>query len=277
MVLGGNEVMKIGNQEFDTASHTYVMGILNMTPDSFSDGGKWNETDAALRHVEEMISEGAAVIDVGGESTRPGFETVSDEEEIARITPIITKIKSEFNIPISLDTYKSAVAAAGIQAGADMINDIWGLRHDTDMASLIAENHVSCCLMHNRSEAADGEWMKTVLSELEESVRIAEAAGIARERILLDPGIGFGKTYEQNLRLLHDMEELHMFGYPLLLGASRKSVVGLTLDLPVEERLEGTLVTTVLAVMKRYSFVRVHDVKEHVRAIRMAEAIRDCM
>ncbi|MBD5483600.1 MAG: dihydropteroate synthase [Lachnospiraceae bacterium] len=269
--------MKIGNQEFDTASHTYVMGILNMTPDSFSDGGKWNKTDAALRHVEEMISEGAAVIDVGGESTRPGFETVSDEEEIARVTPIITKVKSEFNIPISLDTYKSAVAAAGIQAGADMINDIWGLRHDADMASLIAGNNVSCCLMHNRSEATADELMKTVLSDLEESVHMAEAAGIARERILLDPGIGFGKTYEQNLRLLHDMEELHMFGYPLLLGASRKSVVGLTLDLPVEERLEGTLVTTVLAVMKRYSFVRVHDVKEHVRAIRMAEAIRDCM
>lgn len=269
--------MKIGNQEFDTASHTYVMGILNMTPDSFSDGGKWNKTDAALRHVEEMISEGAAVIDVGGESTRPGFETVSDEEEIARVTPIITKIKSEFNIPVSLDTYKSTVAAAGIQAGADMINDIWGLRHDADMASLIVGNNVSCCLMHNRSEVTADELMKSVLSELGESVRMAEAAGIARERILLDPGIGFGKTYEQNLRLLHDMEELHMFGYPLLLGASRKSVVGLTLELPVEERLEGTLVTTVLAVMKRCSFVRVHDVKEHVRAIRMAEAIRDCI
>lgn len=269
--------MKIGNQEFDTASHTYVMGILNMTPDSFSDGGKWNKTDAALRHVEEMISEGAAVIDVGGESTRPGFETVSDEEEIARVAPIITKIKSEFNIPVSLDTYKSTVAAARIQAGADMINDIWGLRHDADMASLIVGNNVSCCLMHNRSEVTADELMKTVLSELGESVRMAEAAGIARERILLDPGIGFGKTYEQNLRLLHDMEELHMFGYPLLLGASRKSVVGLTLELPVEERLEGTLVTTVLAVMKRCSFVRVHDVKEHVRAIRMAEAIRDCI
>ncbi len=269
--------MKIGNQEFDTASHTYVMGILNMTPDSFSDGGKWNKMDAALRHVEEMISEGAAVIDVGGESTRPGFETVSDGEEIARVTPIIAKIKSEFNIPVSLDTYKSEVAAAGIQAGADMINDIWGLRHDADMASLIAASNVSCCLMHNRSEAAADDGMKAVLSELGESVRMAEAAGIAREQILLDPGIGFGKTYEQNLRLLHDMEELHMFGYPLLLGASRKSVVGLTLDLPVAERLEGTLVTTVLAVMKRYSFVRVHDVKEHVRAICMAEAIRDCM
>lgn len=277
---GRMEGMKIGDREFDTASHTYVMGILNMTPDSFSDGGKWNRMDAALGHVQQMIEEGAAIIDVGGESTRPGYETVSDEEEIARVVPIITKIKSEFNITVSLDTYKSTVADAGIQAGADMINDIWGLRHAADMAQLIARNNVSCCLMHNRSEAAvvtDAEFMKTVLSDLGESVRIAEAAGIARERILLDPGIGFGKTYEQNLRLLHDMEELHAFGYPLLLGASRKSVVGLTLDLPVEERMEGTLVTTVFAVMKRYAFVRVHDVKEHVRAIRMAEAVRDCV
>ncbi|MCM1102497.1 MAG: dihydropteroate synthase [Clostridium sp.] len=267
--------MKIGNREFDTAAHTYVMGILNMTPDSFSDGGKWNRTDAALRHVEQMIAEGAAVIDVGGESTRPGYEAVSEEEEIARIAPIIAEIKSEFNIPVSLDTYKSAVAAAGIQAGADMINDIWGLRQDADMASIIAENGAACCLMHNRRETMEGGVMETLLSELGESVRIAEAAGIARERILLDPGIGFGKTYEQNLRVLHDMGKLHAFGYPLLLGASRKSVVGLTLDLPVEERLEGTLVTTVFAVMKHYAFVRVHDVKEHVRAIRMAEAIRE--
>lgn len=268
--------MKIGNRELDTTAHTYVMGILNMTPDSFSDGGKWNSTDAALRHVEQMIAEGAVVIDVGGESTRPGYETISDGEEIARVVPIIAKIKSEFNILVSLDTYKSTVAAAGIQAGADMINDIWGLRYDAAMAPLIAENNAACCLMHNRSEAPAGELMQTVLLDLGESVRIAEAAGIAKERILLDPGIGFGKTYEQNLQMLHDMEELHAFGYPLLLGASRKSVVGLTIGLPVEERLEGTLVTTVLAVMKRYAFVRVHDVKEHVRAIRMAEAVRDC-
>lgn len=281
--------MKIGNREFDTAAHTYVMGILNVTPDSFSDGGKWNSIDAALKHTEEMIAEGAAVIDVGGESTRPGYEPVSDEEEIFRIVPIISQIKSRFDIPISLDTYKSAVAEAGIRAGADMINDIWGLRHDDKMARVIADSGAACCLMHNRSEAVGmGPWkdsedaarsafMEGLLSDLSESVCIAEKAGIARDKILLDPGVGFGKTYEQNLYVLHDMEKLHAFGYPLLLGASRKSVVGLTLDLPVEQRLEGTLVTTVLAVMKRYAFVRVHDVKEHVRAIRMTEAVRDCV
>lgn len=272
--------MKIGNREFDTAAHTYVMGILNVTPDSFSDGGKWNSIDAALKHTEKMIEEGASVIDVGGESTRPGYEPVSEEEEISRTAPIITQIKSKFDIPVSLDTYKSAVAEAGIRAGADMINDIWGLRRDNKMAQIIADSGAACCLMHNRSEAVGAvscAFMEAVYADLSESVQIAEKAGIARDKILLDPGIGFGKTYEQNLQMLHDLEKLHAFGYPLLLGASRKSVVGLTLDLPVEERLEGTLVTTVLAVMKRYSFVRVHDVKEHVRAIRMAEAVRDCV
>lgn len=282
--------MKIGNREFDTAAHTYVMGILNVTPDSFSDGGKWNHMDAALKHTEQMIEEGASVIDVGGESTRPGYEPVSDEEEIARIAPMIAHIKSRFDITVSLDTYKSAVAEAGLRAGADMINDIWGLRHDDNMARIIAESGAACCLMHNRDKAVDTGLVKNdkscvdaslfweaVFVDLSKSVRIAEEAGIARDKIILDPGIGFGKTYEQNLQVLHGMEKLHAFGYPLLLGASRKSVVGLTLDLPVNERLEGTLVTTVLAVMKRYSFVRVHDVKEHVRAIRMAEAVRDCV
>lgn len=269
--------MRIGNREFDTAAHTYVMGILNVTPDSFSDGGKWTQMDAALRHVETMIAEGASVIDVGGESTRPGYVSVSVEEEIARTIPIITKIKSEFDIPISLDTYKSEVAQAGIDAGADMINDIWGLRSDEKMASVISKSGVACCLMHNRKEAVYAHFMEEVLADLSETVRIAKDAGIAGEKILLDPGIGFGKAYEQNLELLHSMEQFHMFGYPLLLGASRKSVVGLTLDVPAGERLTGTLVTTVLAVMKHYSFVRVHDVKEHVQAICMTETIRDCM
>lgn len=268
--------MKIGNREFDTAGHTYVMGILNMTPDSFSDGGKWKGTDAALAHVQEMIGGGASLIDVGGESTRPGYTRISDEEEIARTAPVIEKIKSEFDIPVSLDTYKSEVARAGISAGADMINDIWGLRSDPAMPSVIAESGAACCLMHNRQEPASGNAVEEALRDLAETIRIADRAGIAKDKIILDPGIGFGKTYEQNLEMLHCMEQLHMFGYPLLLGASRKSVIGLTLELPVEERLEGTLVTTVLAVMKHYAFVRVHDVKEHVRAIRMTEAIRDC-
>lgn len=265
--------MKIGNREFDTRNHTYVMGILNVTPDSFSDGGKWNDRDKALRHVEEMIAEGMDILDIGGESTRPGYTPLSDEEEMDRVLPIIREIKSNFNIPLSLDTYKSKVALAGIQAGVGMINDIWGLKYDDKMAKVIADSGVACCLMHNRKDANYQDFMQEVAADLAETIRIAERAGIADEKIILDPGVGFGKNYEQNLEVINSLEELKMFGYPLLLGCSRKSVIGLTLDLPAEERLEGTLVTTVMAVMKGCSFVRVHDIKENIRAIRMAEAI----
>lgn len=265
--------MKIGNREFDTKKHTYIMGILNMTPDSFSDGGRWNDRDEALRHVEEMLNEGMDILDIGGESTRPGYTLLPETEEIERVAPIIEEIKSRFDIPVSLDTYKSKVAEAGIAAGADLINDIWGLKADGRMAEVIAASGLPCCLMHNRREAGYESFMQEVAADLAESVRLAEEAGIADERIILDPGVGFGKTYENNLEVINSLEELNMFGYPLLLGCSRKSVIGLALDLPVEERLEGTLVTTVIAVLKGCSFVRVHDVKENARAVRMAEAI----
>uniref|UniRef100_UPI004055FB3A dihydropteroate synthase n=1 Tax=Acetatifactor sp. TaxID=1872090 RepID=UPI004055FB3A len=265
--------MKIGNREFQKTGHTYIMGILNVTPDSFSDGGKWTDQENALRHVEEMITEGADIIDVGGESTRPGYTKLSDEEEIARVTPIIEAIKREFDVPVSLDTYKSKVASAGIEAGADMINDIWGLKYDDKIASIIAGSGLPCCLMHNRENADYSNFMQDVAVDLAESIRIAKKAGIEADKIMLDPGVGFAKSYEQNLEILNCLEELHMYGYPLLLGCSRKSVIGLTLDLPAEERLEGTLATTVMAVMKGCSFVRVHDVKENARAIKMAEAI----
>ncbi|MDD6810866.1 MAG: dihydropteroate synthase [Lachnospiraceae bacterium] len=265
--------MKIGNKEFTTMGHTYVMGILNVTPDSFSDGGKFNRLDDALFHVEEMIKEGMDIVDVGGESTRPGYTLLPDEEEIERVVPVIEKIKSKFDIPISLDTYKSKVAQAGIAAGADLINDIWGLKYDQEMAGVIARSGLPCCLMHNRREADYQDYLRDVMQDLEETAAIARQAGIADEKIILDPGVGFGKTYENNLEIINKLEELHAFGYPLLLGTSRKSVIGLTLDLPVEERVEGTLVTTVLGVMKGAMFVRVHDVKENVRAIRMTEAI----
>lgn len=265
--------MQIGNREFRTQGHTYVMGILNITPDSFSDGGRWNDMDRALFHVEEMLDEGMDILDIGGESTRPGYTLLSDEEEIERVIPVIEQIKRRFNIPISLDTYKSNVAQAGIAAGVDLINDIWGLKYDDKMARVIAKNDISCCLMHNRKEADYQSFMQDVMMDLEETLRLAENAGIKGEKIILDPGVGFGKTYENNLQVINCLEQLHAFGCPLLLGCSRKSVIGLTLDLPAEQRLEGTLVTTVMAVMKGCMFVRVHDVKENVRAIRMAEAI----
>lgn len=267
--------MKIGQKEFAVKGHTYVMGILNVTPDSFSDGGKFNALDKALYHVEEMITDGMDIVDIGGESTRPGYTILPDEEEIERVIPVIEKVKSRFDISISLDTYKAKVAQAGIEAGADLINDIWGLKYDDRMAEVIAKAGLPCCLMHNRKEPDYHNYMEEVLQDLRETLVIAHKAGISDDKIILDPGVGFGKTYENNLEVIDRMELLHTLGYPLLLGCSRKSVIGLTLDLPVSERLEGTLVTTVYAVLKGAMFVRVHDVKENVRTIKMAEAIRD--
>lgn len=267
--------MKIGQKEFAVKGHTYVMGILNVTPDSFSDGGKFNALDKALYHVEEMITDGMDIVDIGGESTRPGYTILPDEEEIERVVPVIEKVKSRFDISISLDTYKAKVAQAGIEAGADLINDIWGLKYDDRMAEVIAKAGLPCCLMHNRKEPDYHNYMEEVLQDLRETLVIAQKAGISDDKIILDPGVGFGKTYENNLEVIDRMELLHTLGYPLLLGCSRKSVIGLTLDLPVSERLEGTLVTSVYAVLKGAMFVRVHDVKENVRTIKMAEAIRD--
>ena len=265
--------MKIGNREFQTEGHTYVMGILNVTPDSFSDGGKWNDRDRALKHVEEMLEQGADMIDIGGESTRSGYTLLADDEEIARVVPMIEAVKANFDVPISLDTYKSKVAEAGIKAGADLINDIWGLKYDDKIAGVIANSGLPCCLMHNRKNQDYGDFMQDVAADLADSVHLAELAGIEDSKIILDPGVGFAKSYEQNLEVINSLEELHVLGYPLLLGCSRKSVIGLTLNLPADQRVEGTLVTTVLAVMKGCMFVRVHDVGENVRAIKMTEAI----
>ena len=245
-----------------------------MTPDSFSDGGKWNDMDRALRHVEEMIREGADVIDVGGESTRPGHQKISDEEETQRVAPVIEALKKRFDVPVSVDTYKSSVAAAAIEAGVDLLNDIWGFRYDSKMAALAAASQVACCLMHNKDEAVYRDFMKDMMEETLECARIALQAGVAKDRILLDPGIGFGKTYEMNLEALRRLDEFCSLGYPVLLGTSRKSVIGLTLDLPADQRLEGTLVTTVLAVQTGCAFVRVHDIRENRRAIQMMEAIQ---
>lgn len=265
--------MKIGSREFQTQGHTYVMGILNVTPDSFSDGGRWNDRDRALKHVEEMLEQGADIIDIGGESTRPGYTMLSEEEEIERVVPILEAVKAEFDVPVSLDTYKSGVALAGIGAGADLINDIWGLKFDNKIADVISESGLPCCLMHNRKNTDYGIFMQDVAADLAETVHLAQRAGIADDKIILDPGVGFAKSYEQNLEVINSLEELKALGYPLLLGCSRKSVVGLTLGLPADQRVEGTLVTTVLGVAKGCMFVRVHDVRENVRAIKMAEAI----
>lgn len=265
--------MQIGKKEFEIGKHTYVMGILNITPDSFSDGGKFNQLNYAIARAERMVMEGVDIIDIGGESTRPGYRMLPDQEEIDRVLPVVEAIKQRFNVPVSLDSYKSAVIKEGIKAGIDFINDVWGLKYDQNMASVIAESGLPCCLMHNSHQGVSDDIMGTVTAGLKESIEIAKEAGIADQKIILDPGIGFGKTYQQNLQVIKHLDMLHVFGYPLLLGTSRKSVIGMALDLPVEERLEGTLATTILAVMKKCAFVRVHDIKENVRAIKMAETI----
>lgn len=268
--------MKIGKKEFQTKGKTYVMGILNVTPDSFSDGGKWNHLDAALRHVEDMLAEGMDIVDVGGESTRPGYTLIPDQQEIDRVVPVIEAIKARFDVPISLDTYKSAVAKAGLSAGADLINDIWGLKYDGELAGVIAAAGVPCCLMHNRTEANYTRFFPDMLEDLKETLRLADAAGIAREQIILDPGVGFGKSYQNNLECTKRLPELiQAFGLPVLLGTSRKSMIGISLDLPSDQRVEGTIATSVMAAMAGCMFVRVHDVQANARAIRMTEAICD--
>lgn len=265
--------MKIGNRLFDTENHTYIMGILNVTPDSFSDGGKWNHIDEALRHTENMIAEGADIIDIGGESTRPGHTPVSADEEAQRVLPVIEAVKKRFDIPISVDTFKSSVAKSAIQAGADLVNDIWGLKYDSQMGAVIAEYDVACCLMHNKSNTEYKNFLIDMLSETQECVNLARQAGIKDEKIILDPGVGFGKTYEMNLETMKHLELFQNLGFPVLLGTSRKSMIGLALDLPVDQRVEGTLATSVIGVMKGCAFVRVHDVKENKRVIQMTEAI----
>ncbi len=267
--------MKIGNREFDTENECYIMGILNVTPDSFSDGGKFNNIDSALYHAEVMISEGVDIIDVGGESTRPGFTRISDDEEISRIVPVIEALKERFDVPVSIDTYKFKVASAAAEAGADLFNDIYGLKYDNgEMAAFIAKSGLPCCLMHNRNNMDYVCFMDDLINDMRETVDIAKKAGITDDSIILDPGVGFAKSLENNLEAIDRLDMLkNELGYPVLLGTSRKSVIGLTLDLPSDQRVEGTIATTVIGVMRGAAFVRVHDVKENLRAVKMTQAI----
>lgn len=267
--------MIIGNKEFEVKQHTYVMGILNVTPDSFSDGGKFHQLDKALYHVQEMIEEGAHIIDVGGESTRPGHIQITDEEEIHRIVPIIKEIKSRFDIPVSLDTYKGTVAKAGVEAGIDLINDIWGLQYDDIIGGVVAESELPYCLMHNRTNPVEMKTAQDYLKQMEDDVNRALQLGVKKEQIILDPGVGFAKTQEENLLTISNIGVLHQIGCPILLGTSRKSVMDYVLHLPVDQRLEGTLATTAVAVMENVAFVRVHDVKENVRFIQMLERLKE--
>ncbi|MFS0577323.1 dihydropteroate synthase [Sporosarcina sp. 179-K 3D1 HS] len=273
-LTNAKDVYRFGKVEIDFRKETVVMGILNVTPDSFSDGGRFNTIDAALRRAEEMIREGAKVIDVGGESTRPGHIPISSSEEIDRITPIIEALTRELDCAVSIDTYKSDVAEAAVQAGAHIINDIWGAKHDPAIAQIAAKHKVPIILMHNRKEAVyESPVMEEVLTDLEESVSIALEAGVAKGDIWLDPGIGFAKDTTQNILVMQGLQRISNMGYPLLLATSRKRMIGNVLGLPVNERMEGTGATVCYGMEHGCHMVRVHDVKEISRMVKMMDVL----
>lgn len=256
-----------------------MVGVLNITPDSFFDGGRHLALEAALSQATQMEAEGASMIDIGGQSTRPGYVEIVAEEEIARIVPVIEALAGRLRIPLSIDTYKPAVALAAIKAGADIINDVYGFQVTPELAEIAAHHGCGAILMHNEASfpASRDATMERIATFLARSVSVAVAAGVPHEHIILDPGIGFAKTPEQNLEILARLGELHSLGCPLLLGASRKSVIDHVLRLPVNERLEGTLATTALAVWHGVEFLRVHDVRANLRVACMAKAIRDAL
>lgn len=260
-------------KELTLGERTLIMGILNVTPDSFSDGGKFLLEDEALKHARRLIEEGADILDIGGESTRPGHQVVSADEEWARLEPILRVLVREVAIPISVDTYKADVAARALEAGANIINDIWGLQKDPDMARVVGQYGAPIVVMHNQDGTSYHNLMGDVLSFLRRSIALAEEQGLSGDQIILDPGVGFGKTTAQNLEVMARLAELRTLGYPVLLGTSRKSMIGNTLGLPVEERLEGTLATTVIGVAANVDIVRVHDVQANKRAVIMADSI----
>ena len=257
---------------FEYGKRTYIMGILNVTPDSFSDGGDFTNVDIAVKHAKDMIEEGADTIDLGGESTRPGHKFVSADEEIKRIVPVIKKLKEEIKVPISIDTYKSEVAEEVLKLGVDMVNDVWGLTYDENMANVIGKYDAHVCIMHNQDGTEyDKDIMIAIKEFLQNSIDKAIKAGIKKEKIVLDPGIGFGKTFEQNIEVLHRLGELQDLGYPVLLGTSRKSVLGKILDVPPKEIVAPTVATTVLGIRDGVDIVRVHDVKENLQAAMVAD------
>ena len=267
-------------KELTIGGRTLVMGILNVTPDSFSDGGRWNTRDAALRHMEEMVQDGADIIDVGAESSRPGFTPMGAAEEIERLMPFLEAVLAACPVPVSVDTFKAETARAALAAGADMLNDIWGLQYaeeSGEMACVAAEADAPVVVMHNQNGTAyDGDIVGEMRAFFERSFALADAAGLARDKIILDPGIGFGKTAEQNMHVMRRMDELISYDgadYPVLLGASRKSFIGAALGLPVEERMEAPGAACVFGIVRGASIVRVHDVKPIARMCRMTDAI----
>lgn len=249
------------------------MGILNVTPDSFSDGGKFKEEHAAVAHAKEMLEAGADIIDIGGESTRPGATKVEEDEEIKRILTPVNVVREAVDAPISIDTYKAKVAEVAIEAGANIINDVWGAKADPNMASVAAHYDVPIILMHNREKAQYNDLIDDMITDLKESIDICLRAGVKDERIILDPGIGFGKTYKDNVLVMRDLHKITELGYPVLLGTSRKSLIAKTLNLPVNERMEGTGATVCFGIDKGVNIVRIHDVLPIARMVKMMDVM----
>ena len=286
------KLLSIGKFRLDWGSRTYVMGILNITPDSFSGDGLLNVEDAKqaiLAQARAFVQAGVDILDIGGESTRPGAQMVPEAEELERVIPVVERVAAELDVLISIDTYKAAIAEAALQAGAHIINDVWSLHADPDLAGVAARFHAPVILMHNRSSWAHAEikeklggryvgipyedLIPDICRELLESVEIAHQAGIPDEHIILDPGIGFGKSVEQNLELVDRLGEIRALGYPVLLGPSRKSFIGYTLNLPPEQRLEGTAAAVAVGIARGADIIRVHDVPAMMRVVRMTDAI----
>ncbi|PKK40342.1 Dihydropteroate synthase [Clostridiaceae bacterium JG1575] len=265
--------MIIKNQTFHEDG-LYLMGILNVTPDSFSDGGRYTTLDAALYQAEKMVQEGADLIDVGGESTRPGHAPVSVEQEIDRVVPVLEALRARFEVPLSLDTSKVKVAEAAVPF-VDLINDVWGFRREPALADLVAREHLSCCLMHNGEVPREKDFWTGFLEDVQTSLDLALTAGVPKERILLDAGVGFAKTYEENLMVLQRTRQIKELGYPVLIAASRKSFIQKTLDRPLEERLPGTLAVTAWGAMQGASFFRVHDVAANRDVLGMIRSLSE--
>ncbi|WP_342471471.1 dihydropteroate synthase [Metasolibacillus sp. FSL H7-0170] len=257
----------------DFQKETVIMGILNVTPDSFSDGGKYDSIDAAITQAKRMVADGAKIIDIGGESTRPGHIPVSEQEELERILPIIRALASEVPAIISVDTYKANVARAAIEAGAHIINDIWGAKKEPKIAQVAAELGVPIILMHNRQDEDYVDYWADFKKDMQESIGIARQAGVPDAHIMLDPGIGFVKNLQQSIETMQRLDELVAFGYPVLLATSRKRMIGTILNLPVDERVEGTAATCAFGVQKGCHLMRVHDVKEVARTVKVMDAL----
>ena len=263
----------MGYGQLDLRKKTIIMGILNVTPDSFSDGGKYDQIDQAIEQAKKMVANGADIIDIGGESTRPGYTPVSMAEEIERIAPVIKAIKQALNVPISIDTFKAETAKAAVEAGADIINDIWGAKYDPKIAEVAATYDVPIVLMHNRKQPQYNDLIDDMKTDLQESIAIVKGYGVKDEQIILDPGIGFAKSMEENMEALRHLDSFKAIGYPLLLGVSRKRVVGHVLDLPIAERDEGTGAITSYGITKGVDIVRVHNVRLNARIAKMTDAL----